>query len=121
MSYKTGTGDDHRVLLGSSRLLAGMYDDQGPHDGGAAELYLFVAKLAIVEGDLAKGKVFAERAMREFTIREGDDCRVVVKQGYLASTPTRFVLHGLVSRRPSKVSDIPTCLSHDEFEDWLWG
>lgn len=116
----TGTGEDRITLLRASRMIAAMYDDQGPHDGGAAQIYLFVAKIAIIDGDLARGKVFAERAMAEFTTLEGDDCRTVVKQGYLARDPASFVLHGVISARPSKVNDVPTGLSDDDFEDWLW-
>jgi len=117
----TGTDDDRSALFSACRLLAGMYDDNGPNDGGVAEINLLAAKIAIIDGDMAKGKVFAARAMREFTVEQGADCRVVAKQGYLASDPTRFVLHGIVSPRPTKVSDIPTNLSDDDFEDWLWG
>ncbi|KAI1123473.1 hypothetical protein F5Y10DRAFT_286031 [Nemania abortiva] len=85
-----------------------LYNEQGPNDCGLARAFFDAARVAITNGDLARGRVFAERAVSEW------------RHGHLTDDPARFELHGWSAKWKTAVNDVPSKLEPDAFEDWLW-
>lgn len=50
-----------------------LYNKQGPNDVGLPRAYLDAAQIAIANGDLARARIFTERAATGWTILEGGD------------------------------------------------
>ncbi|KAK3938623.1 SET domain-containing protein [Diplogelasinospora grovesii] len=99
-----------------------LYNEDRPEDDtGLPRSYLGAAQIAIANGDLARGRVFIERAVSGYRIFGGDDSRGVIENEPLAKDPTK---HQFYSRSPGKwqtaVNDVPLGLSPSDFEDWLW-
>jgi hypothetical protein len=97
-----------------------LYNEQGPSDTGLARTYMDAARVAIVKGDLARGRIFAERAVEGWRASGGDDCKEVLEHGDLCKNPAKLPLYGLSMEWKTTVDEVPQGLHPAEFEDWLW-
>ncbi|KAL4860602.1 hypothetical protein BDV12DRAFT_204871 [Aspergillus spectabilis] len=99
-----------------------LYNMTGPDDPGVSRVYLDAAQVAIAHGDLARGRVFAERAVRGWRISEGSDSKKVLEYEALSQNPSQLPLHGLSDQWKTAVDDFPSALESDsaEFDEWLW-
>jgi hypothetical protein len=50
-----------------------LYNKQGPGDLGLSRIYMDAAQVAIANGDLARGRIFADRAVDGWQVSGGDD------------------------------------------------
>jgi hypothetical protein len=97
-----------------------LYNEQGPSDAGLARTYMDAAQVAIAKGDLARGRIFAERAVDGWRASGGDDCKEVLEHGDLCKNPAKLPLYGLSMEWKTTIDDVPQGLDPAEFEDWLW-
>ncbi|KAI0115498.1 heterokaryon incompatibility protein-domain-containing protein [Nemania sp. FL0031] len=97
-----------------------LYRDQGREDVGFAQAFVNAAQLAIANGDLARGRIFAERAASVWKTTVGDDDTQAIKHGALAQDPSKYELHGVSTKWKTKVDEVPQGLEPSDFEDWLW-
>lgn len=97
-----------------------LYNMTGPDDPGLSRVYLDAAQVAIVHGDLARGRIFAERAVRSWRISGGSDSKNVIEYGALSQNPSQLPLYGMSMQWKTAVDDGPNALGSTEFEDWLW-
>ncbi|KAJ6003540.1 SET domain-containing protein [Penicillium canescens] len=97
-----------------------LYDMTGPDDPGLSRVYLDAAQVAIVHGDLARGRIFAERAVRSWRISGGSDDKNVIEYGALPQNPSQLPLYGMSMQWKTTVDDALNALGSTEFEDWLW-
>lgn len=97
-----------------------LYDITGADDPGLSRVYWDAAQVAIVHGDLARGRIFAERAVRGWRISAGSDSHKVIKYGALAREPSQIPGYGISMHWKTKVDEVPNALESKEFEDWLW-
>lgn len=97
-----------------------LYEMTGPDDPGLSRVYLDAAQVAIVHGDLARGHIFAERAVRGWRISGGSDSKHVIEYGALPQNPSQLPLYGLSMLWKTRMNDVPNALESTEFEDWLW-
>lgn len=72
-----------------------LHDRQGPDDAGLPRAYLDAAQIAIANGDLARGRIFAERAVKAWRIASGPDSSEVIEYAALARNPATLSLYGL--------------------------
>ncbi|KAK3368021.1 hypothetical protein B0H63DRAFT_515714 [Podospora didyma] len=97
-----------------------LYTAQSPHDAGLSRAFWDAAQIAIANGDLARGKVFAEaqslggRSAREMT------ARMLPCLQLWHGNPASLSLYGMSSKWKTTLDEIPKALSPADFEDWLW-
>ncbi|KAI0914716.1 heterokaryon incompatibility protein-domain-containing protein [Ustulina deusta] len=97
-----------------------LYRDQGREDVGFAQAFVNAAQLAIANSDLARGRIFAERAASVWKTTVGGDDTQAIKHGALAQDPSKYELYGVSMKWKTKVDEIPQGLEPSDFEDWLW-
>jgi SET domain len=97
-----------------------LYNEQGRADVGFAQAFVNAAQLAITNSDLARGRIFAERAASIWKTTLGGDSTQAIKHGALAQDPSRCELYGISIKWKTKVDEAPQGLNQSDFEDWLW-
>ncbi|GMG22261.1 unnamed protein product [Aspergillus oryzae] len=97
-----------------------LYDMTGTDDPGLSRVYLDAAQVAIAHGDLARGRIFAERAVQGWRISGGSDCQNVIEFESLSQKPSQLPLYGISMQWKTTVDEVPSALEPTEFEDWLW-
>ena len=97
-----------------------LYNEQGREDVGFAQAFVNAAQLAIANGDLARGSIFAERAASVWKTTLGGDSTQAIKHGALAQDPSKYELYGVSMKWKTKVDEAPQGLEPSDFEDWLW-
>jgi hypothetical protein len=97
-----------------------LYNEQGPGNSRLARTYMDAAQVTIAKGDLARGRIFAERAVDEWRASGGDDFKEVLEHGDLCKNPAKLPLYGLTMEWETAVDEVPRGLHPAEFEDWLW-
>ncbi|KAM0421208.1 hypothetical protein ACHAPT_010928 [Fusarium lateritium] len=93
---------------------------EGISDASIPRAYYDAFQVAVSHGDLARAKVFADRTLSSRRIVEGHDSPEVQKIQRLSNNPSEHRSHGMSSKWRSSITDIPTGLSDDDFELWLW-
>jgi hypothetical protein len=121
-----GRGGIEGILSSPLRILGyidrqvQLYNLQGPDDAGLPRAFFDAAQIAIANGDLARGRIFLERAAFGWRTGEGSDSTNVIKFGALAQDPSKHELYGLSMEWMTAVDAEPCGLELGDFEDWLW-
>lgn len=97
-----------------------LYNKQGPGNGGLPRAFFDAAQICIANSDLARGRVFAERAVKGWRTAYGNDSDMVEKNSSLAQSPATSEIYGLSQKWKRAVDDVPQGLDPNDFEDWLW-
>jgi len=97
-----------------------LYNEQGPGDTGLPRAFLDAAQIAIANGDLARARIFAERAALGWIILKGEDSSSVLQARALSQDPSKHELAGISMKWKSAVDDVPQGLDSKELDDWLW-
>ncbi len=97
-----------------------LYNEQGREDVGFAQALVNAAQLAIANSDLARGRIFAERAASVWKMTLGGDSAEAIKHGALAQDPSRYKLCGISIKWKTNVYEALQGLESSDFEDWLW-
>lgn len=97
-----------------------LYNEQGPGDTGLPRAYIDAAQVSIANGDLARGRVFAERAVEGYRVAQGTDSKEVIDFGSLARNPAKLQLYGLSMKWKTSADEVPQGITPNDFEDWLW-
>jgi hypothetical protein len=97
-----------------------LYNEQGPDDAGLPRAFFDAAQIVIANGDLARARIFAERAVLGWIVLDGEDSSQVFQNRALSQDPSKHDLYGMSMEWKTTVDDIPQGLDSKEFEDWLW-
>ncbi|CCE29284.1 uncharacterized protein CPUR_02977 [Claviceps purpurea 20.1] len=97
-----------------------IYSELGRGDSDSAQVYELAADLTIAHGDLARTRVFAQKAASIWTTVTGSDNPQVIKLTALASHPTTHPSYSFSMDWKTAVDDIPQGLDPNDFENWLW-
>ncbi|WZH45890.1 SET domain-containing protein [Fusarium acuminatum] len=111
--------DPKRILRYVDRQVQ-VYNEQGPDDAGLPRAFFDAAQITAAHGDLARARVFTERAAAGWLVLEGDDSPSVLKTKQLARNPSSHDTYGNSAAWKTAVDDVPQGLDSNEFEDWLW-
>lgn len=97
-----------------------LYNEQGPGDAGLPRAFFDAAQIAIANGDLARGRIFIEKAVLGWRTALGGDSIEVAKYGALAKDPSKHDLYGSSIAWRTALNEVPCGLEPGAFEDWLW-
>jgi hypothetical protein len=100
--------------------LLSLLDDEGFADASVSRAYYDAFQIAITHGDIARARVFAERAASTREILEGNDSPTVQRIESLARNPSQHMAHGFSMKWRTTGDDIPRELRKDDFERGLW-
>jgi hypothetical protein len=100
--------------------LVHLHEEQDSGNPGLARTYWDAAQIASANGDLARGSIFAKRAVEIWKIAYGGDSKEVQEFGALAENLKRLDFYGLSMEWKSSMDDIPHELDSNGFNDWLW-
>jgi hypothetical protein len=97
-----------------------LYNQQGPGDAGLPRAYWDAAQIAVANGDMARGSIFAKRAVEGWRIAQGSDSKEVMEFGVLSRNLAKLPVYGLSMKWKTSTDDVPHELDSSDFEDWLW-
>jgi len=97
-----------------------LYNEQGPNDVGLPRAFLDAAQIAIANGDLARARIFIERALFGWIVLVGEDNSNVLQYRHLLQDPSKHELYGISKKWKTAVGDTPQGLDPKAFDDWLW-
>ncbi|KFA80210.1 hypothetical protein S40288_09887 [Stachybotrys chartarum IBT 40288] len=97
-----------------------LYNKNGPYDIGLPRAFIDATQVLFAHGDLARAKVFAERALSGWKAIEGSDGANVVRYADLLDNPVKHQLLEFSTKWASKLDEVPQGLAPSDFEDWLW-
>ncbi|KAM0493506.1 hypothetical protein ACHAP8_009136 [Fusarium lateritium] len=97
-----------------------LYKEHSFDDVGLPRAFFDAAQITAAHGDLARSRIFTERALAGWLLIQGDDDPQVLKTRRLAMNPSRHATHGYSAAWKSAFDDVPQGLGQTEFEEWLW-
>ncbi|KAF4994810.1 hypothetical protein FGRMN_5544 [Fusarium graminum] len=115
-----GILSDPKRILGYVDEQVRLYNEHGPDDVGLPRAFFDAAQITAAHGDLARARVFFERAATGWTSQGDDDSPNVLNATRLTQDPASHELYGTSAEWTTSVGDIPSGLEPNEFEDWLW-
>jgi hypothetical protein len=93
------------------------YNEQGREDVSFAQAFINIAQLAITNSNLARGRIFAERATSVWKTTIGGDSTQAIKHGALAQDPSKYKLYRMSMKWKTKVDKTPQGLEPSDFKD----
>ncbi|MCJ1325601.1 hypothetical protein MMC10_002264 [Thelotrema lepadinum] len=100
--------------------LLNLLDDEGLADASVPRAYYDAFQIAVTHSDVARAKVFAERAAAARMILEGKDSTTVKKMESYARDPSQHPAYGYTGQWRTSGDSVPNELDKDAFERWLW-
>ncbi|KAF2807047.1 SET domain-containing protein [Mytilinidion resinicola] len=114
-------------LVSSARRMLSYIDEQvrlwnelTPNEVSLARAYPDAFQIAIANGDLARGRIFAERLVPLYLTTIGDDSPEVIQYSKLVRDPATHDYYGMSMKWKTTLDEVPQGLGPKEFEDWLW-
>lgn len=98
----------------------GLYNEQGREDVGFVEALTSVARILLSHSDMARGRIFAERALSVWKTTLGNDSSQAIEYEALAKDPSKYEMYGYSPKWNLEVDKVPRGLEPNDFEDWLW-
>ena len=96
-----------------------IWGDITPNIVGLGRAYPDAFQIAVVNADVARARVFADRLLPLYQITLGEDSPDVIQYRKLAD-PAEHDNYGMSMKWKTSLDDIPQGLQPEEFEDWLW-
>jgi hypothetical protein len=100
--------------------LVRLYNEYKPGNSSLPRAYFDAAQVAIANGDLARGRIFAEKAVEGWRTAYGSDSTEVIEHSSIVRNPAKLQLYGLSMIWKTSLDEAPNGLKSTEFEDWLW-
>ncbi|KAG6093087.1 hypothetical protein E4U30_004679 [Claviceps sp. LM220 group G6] len=106
--------------LGYLHAQTRLWIELGREDSGFAMAHLDAMTLSITYGDLARARVFAQKALSVYkTVRGMDSCPAIVCNAAVED-PALHPKYGFSTIWNTSMNQTPRGLGHDDFENWLW-
>lgn len=101
-----------------------LYIEHSTDGIGLPKAYYYAAQIVVANGDLARGRIFAERAFRGNIVLAGDDDIWTLQYERMMQDPAKHEIHQharfSIMKWKLSVDDVPAGFGPKEFEDWLW-
>ncbi|KAG6318055.1 hypothetical protein E4U44_008211 [Claviceps purpurea] len=108
------------MILGHVHNQARRYIELGREDFHYAHTLEGALVVLIAHGDLARGRLLAQKLASLWKILLGDDNPQTDEYVALARNPSCHPLYGVSMKLKTAVEEVPYGLGPDDFEDWLW-
>lgn len=96
-------------------------ESEGMVDSTIPRLYTHAFKITVAHSDLARTKIFCQRALDSRVVSEGHESLAIKSLISLIEEPSRHEFYGWSERYKSSVEDTPkSLLDQTAFENWLW-
>ncbi|KAG6095254.1 hypothetical protein E4U30_002606 [Claviceps sp. LM220 group G6] len=100
-----------------TRLLNELYQE----GSGFPFSYQFATPMAFIRGDLARARIFAQRALSSFVTIQGSDGEEPIEYADMIKNPEdHSKRYPYPKDWKTSVDDVPKGLEPEEFENWLW-
>ena len=106
--------------LQNVRKLILLLESEEISDARLARAYYDVFQTVTAHGNMARAKVFAEKAYAARLCCEGEDSPGTLRMKLLAGNPKSHRLFGTTKKWIQNEKKIPERLGDEEFEKWLW-
>ncbi|KAM0364305.1 hypothetical protein ACHAPK_010783 [Fusarium culmorum] len=116
----TGMLSNPKRMLGHVYQQVQLYKEHSLDDIGLPRAFFDAAQIVVTHGDLARARVFTERAAAAWLIIRGDDDPHVIKTQKLALNPSTHTTYGHTAQWKTASDQVPEGLDPDDFEAWLW-
>ncbi|KAF7933948.1 uncharacterized protein EAE98_003657 [Botrytis deweyae] len=97
-----------------------LYNELGPHDTGLPRAVYDAAQISIANGDLARARIFVEKAVAGWTVLQGAHSPRVLQYTALLRNLEKRELYGMSQKWKMAVHEVPTALAEETWEKWLW-
>lgn len=97
-----------------------LWNEPTPDEVGLARTYPDAFQIAIANGDLARGCIFAERLLSLYSTTLGDDSPEVIQYSELVRNPSAHQYYGMSMMWKTTLDEVSQRLRPKELEDWLW-
>jgi len=97
--------------------LVRLYNERRLGHLGLPQAFLDAAQIAIANGDLVRGRIFAERAVSVLRTALGDDSPEVIEPATLARDPSKHILYRISMKWSTTVDEVLHGLEPSDFED----
>ncbi|KAF5875110.1 putative set domain-containing protein 5 protein [Botrytis fragariae] len=97
-----------------------LYNELGPNDTGLPRAFYDAAQICIANGDLARARIFVEKAVRGWSVLWGEDSPSVLQYKALLQNLEKHELYGISKTWKMAVDEVPTGLEEEKWENWLW-
>jgi hypothetical protein len=97
-----------------------LYNEQRPGSPGVPRAYFDATQIFLANGDLARGRVFVERAVEGWRIAYGSDSKEVIDHTPFIRDPTKLPVDRTSTRWKTSLEETLPQLDSGDFEDWLW-
>ncbi len=102
------------------RKLLRLCEEEGIIDASIPRAYYDAFQIATYNSDMARATVFVTRAATTRAVMEGDDSPAVRRHRDLARNPSQHPVSGSSPRWKTSANEVPTGISAEEFDAWLW-
>ncbi|CAF3542590.1 unnamed protein product [Fusarium graminearum] len=116
----TGMLSNPKRMLGHVYQQVQLYKEHSLDDIGLPRAFFDAAQIVVTHGDLARARVFTERAAAAWRLIRGDDDPHVIKTQKLALDPSTHTTYGHTAQWKTAFDQVPQGLNRDDFEAWLW-
>ncbi|KAF7880684.1 uncharacterized protein EAF01_011953 [Botrytis porri] len=96
------------------------YNELGPNDTGLPRAFYDAAQICIANGDLARARIFVEKAVRGWSVLQGEDSPSVLQYEALLRNLEKHELYGMSKKWKVAVDEVPRGLGGEEWENLLW-
>ncbi|KAF7883425.1 uncharacterized protein EAF02_005345 [Botrytis sinoallii] len=97
-----------------------LYNELGPNDTGLPRAFYDAAQTSIANGDLARARIFVEKAVRGWTALGGENSPSALQYTALLRNLEKHELYGMSKKWKMAVDEVPTGLEEEKWENWLW-
>ncbi|KAG6165405.1 hypothetical protein E4U51_004381 [Claviceps purpurea] len=106
--------------LGYLHAQSRLWIELGREDHGFATAHSDAMTLSITYGDLARARVFAQKALSVYKTVFGMDSYQAIVCNAAVMDPAVHPKYGFSTIWNTSVHETPRGLGHDDFENWLW-
>ncbi|KAK0750134.1 hypothetical protein B0T18DRAFT_366186 [Schizothecium vesticola] len=108
------------ACLRKAREMLRLLNEEGLGGSTVARAYYDAFQVAIANGDQARAKVFAKRCYASRVMVAGEDSEDAAKAKEMMKRPAEHRLFGTTMKWKQAAGKVPSGLSEEAFENWLW-
>jgi hypothetical protein len=109
-----------RRVVADGRALRALYAEEGVEDDRVPNVYWDMFQVCNMHGDVARASAFAREYCALKRVSEGPRSAAVEEVAAWVEDPATHESYGQTKELATRLADIPTGVSREEYEKWLW-